>query len=173
MRNAVSHASMQTSSSDHAVQFPSLLLWKGFGGVTHRKLLEPEFGRFKSDKAYILDRKWTPKMDSFRAARRATLPCGCNLVCGFFRIISNRESFITSIDQETSEDHRNKKMSRKRGRRLVIDWRKWMQTLQQRLSGSVYREWMERGETKIPCELCPRPILTAELPNRTQRSAWA
>ena len=61
-------------------KFSLILLWKGFGGVTHRPLLDPKFGRFTSKFVDFLDQKWTPKMDSFRHARRATLPCGCNLV---------------------------------------------------------------------------------------------
>ena len=61
-------------------KFSLILLWKGFGGVTHRQLLDPKFGRFTSKFVDFLDQKWNPKMDSFRHARRATLPCGCNLV---------------------------------------------------------------------------------------------
>ena len=61
-------------------KFSLILLWKGFGGVTHRPLLDPKFGRFTSKFVDFLDQKWDPKMDSFRHARRATLPCGCNLV---------------------------------------------------------------------------------------------
>ena len=60
-------------------KFSLILLWKGFGGVTHRQLLDPKFGRFTSKFVDFLDQKWDPKMDSFRHARRATLPCGCNL----------------------------------------------------------------------------------------------
>ena len=29
-------------------KFSLILLWKGFGGVTHRQLLDPKFGRFTS-----------------------------------------------------------------------------------------------------------------------------
>ena len=61
-------------------KFSLILLWKGFGGVTHRQLLDPKFARFTSKFVDFLDQKWDPKMDSFRHARRATLPCGCNLV---------------------------------------------------------------------------------------------
>ena len=71
-------------------KFSLILLWKGFGGVTHRQLLDPKFGRFTSKFVDFLDQKWTPKMDSFRHARRATLPCGCNLVrsfCEFLQIL--------------------------------------------------------------------------------------
>ena len=68
------------SSVRNAVKFSLILLWKGFGGVTHRPLLDPKFGRFTSKFVDFLDQKWNPKMDSFRHARRATLPCGCNLV---------------------------------------------------------------------------------------------
>ena len=76
-------------------KFSLILLRKGFGGVTHRQLLDPKFGRFTSKFVDFLDQKWDPKMDSFRHARRATLPCGCNLVyyenqkekCGFWKII--------------------------------------------------------------------------------------
>ena len=45
-------------------KFSLILLWKGFGGVTHRQLLDPIFGRFTSDKAHILDQKRDLKMDS-------------------------------------------------------------------------------------------------------------
>ena len=57
-------------------KFSLILLRKGFGGVTRRPLPDPKFGRFTSDKAYILDQNWIPKMDSFRSARRATCPAG-------------------------------------------------------------------------------------------------
>ena len=61
-------------------KFSLILLWKGFGDVTHRQLLDPKFDHFTSKFVDFLDQKWIPKMDSFRHARRATLPCGCNLV---------------------------------------------------------------------------------------------
>ena len=64
-------------------KFSLILLRKGFGGVTHRQLLDPKFGCFTSKFVDFLDQKWNPKMDSFRYARRATLPCGCNLVHQF------------------------------------------------------------------------------------------
>ena len=57
-------------------KFLLILLWKGFGGVTHRQLLDPKFGRFTSKFVDFLDQKWDPKMDSFRPARRATCPAG-------------------------------------------------------------------------------------------------
>ena len=72
-------------------KFSLILLWKGFGGVTHRSLLDPKFGCFTSKFVDFLDQKWTPKMNSFRHARRATLPCGCNLVTNLAKLFNHSQ----------------------------------------------------------------------------------
>ena len=46
-------------------KFSLIPLWKGFGGVTHGSLLDPEFGRFTSDKAHFSDQNEAPILDSF------------------------------------------------------------------------------------------------------------
>ena len=59
------------------------------------------FGRFTSKFVDFLDQKWTPKMDSFRSARRATLPCGCNLVkINFHFYISGLDRVLERYDIE-------------------------------------------------------------------------
>ena len=87
-------------------KFSLIPLWKGFGGVTHGSLLDPEFGRFTSDKAHFSDQNEAQILEFLRKKRirrpgsrlnaiivslskanrhRRTpfgppLPCGCNLV---------------------------------------------------------------------------------------------
>ena len=70
-------------------KFSLILLRKWFGRVTHRPLSDPKFGRFTNDKAYISDQKWTPKIYCFRIARRATLPCGYNLIIVWFSDVTS------------------------------------------------------------------------------------
>ena len=94
-------------------KFSLIPLWKGFGGVTHGSLLDPEFGRFTSDKAHFSDQNEAQILEFLRKKRirrpgsrlnaiivslskanrhRRTpfgppLPCGCNLVVLKYKIV--------------------------------------------------------------------------------------
>ena len=50
-------------------KFSLIPLWKGFGGVTHGSLLDPEFGRFTSDKAHFSDQNEAQILEFLRKKR--------------------------------------------------------------------------------------------------------